>query len=287
MSWAHFADIGGLRPGSISPDATDVFQEGIIVPPTKMIDRGVPNEAALAIFHRNSRFPDQSLGDMRALMASVELGARRVGEILDRFGPPVVADALAQLLERTRSMVRSRLAETFDYGTHAFTDAIDSDGHGNGPFKMRFSLTRRREGDEDRYIFDATASDDQAPGPVNYIMNDGVPGMALGLFYLGGDPAQVCNAGGPNALDEVLLPPGLVPAAGLSRAAGDARADGDADDLGDQRPPQRRRAARRRPRTRPTSSTSCAAASATRDGKLEPFLLADGIGVGYGARATS
>ena len=57
MGWAHFADIGGLRPGSISSDATDIFQEGIIIPPTKLIDAGTLNEAALEIFHRNSRFP--------------------------------------------------------------------------------------------------------------------------------------------------------------------------------------------------------------------------------------
>ena len=126
MSWAHFADIGGIRPGSISPDATEVFQEGIIIPVTKVVDEGKVNEAALAIFHRNSRFPDQSNGDMRALMASVELGVKRVGEILDRFGPDVVADAFAQLLARTRRLVRTRLAETFDYGTHRFTDAIDA-----------------------------------------------------------------------------------------------------------------------------------------------------------------
>jgi N-methylhydantoinase B len=57
MGWAHFSDIGGLRPGSISSDATDIFQEGIIIPPTKLIDAGTLNEAALEIFHRNSRFP--------------------------------------------------------------------------------------------------------------------------------------------------------------------------------------------------------------------------------------
>ena len=57
MGWAHFADIGGLRPGSISPDTTDIFQEGIIVPPTRLVTVGVLNEAALNIFHRNSRFP--------------------------------------------------------------------------------------------------------------------------------------------------------------------------------------------------------------------------------------
>ncbi len=79
MSWAHFADIGGLRPGSISPDATDIFHEGIMIPPTKLIDQGVTNEAALAIFNRNSRYPAQSIGDMKALMASVDLGVRRLG----------------------------------------------------------------------------------------------------------------------------------------------------------------------------------------------------------------
>ncbi|MFN6979986.1 MAG: hydantoinase B/oxoprolinase family protein, partial [Gemmobacter sp.] len=117
MSWAHFADIGGMRPGSISPDATEIWQEGIIIPPTKLIDEGTVNEAALAIFHRNSRYPDQSIGDMAALMASVQLGAVRVGEIVERFGADVVSDALAQLLDRTRRLVRRRLAETFDYGT--------------------------------------------------------------------------------------------------------------------------------------------------------------------------
>src|SRR6516164_6065727 len=144
MSWAHFADIGGIRAGSISPETTDIFQEGIIVPATKLIDEGRTNQAVLEIFHRNSRFPDQRRGDMRALMASVELGVKRVEEILARFGADMVADALAQLLARTRRIVRERLAETFPYGTHRFTDAIDSDGHGSGPFRIRLALTRER-----------------------------------------------------------------------------------------------------------------------------------------------
>ena len=287
MSWAHFADIGGLRPGSISPDATDIYQEGIMIPVTKMISAGVVNEAALEIFHRNSRYPDQSIGDMKALMASVELGEKRVGEILDRFGPDVMQDALTQLLQRTRKLVRDKLAENFDYGTHSFTDAIDTDGHGNGPFRMRFSLTRRRgEDGEDQFIFDARDSDDQAPGPVNYLMNKGVPGMALGLFYLGGDPSQVCNAGGPNALDEVLfrkgsfLQPEYPAPLGLrgltamrmisaicgllNTGSGEAPASNSAYVVNIMRGTYR-----------------------TADGTLEPYLLADGIGVGYGARATA
>src|SRR6195256_2569114 len=97
MGWAHFSDIGGLRAGSISPDTTDIFQEGIIVPPTKLIDAGHTNEATLKIFFRNSRFPEQNIGDMRALMASAALGVRRIEEIAARFGTDVLADGLSQL----------------------------------------------------------------------------------------------------------------------------------------------------------------------------------------------
>ena len=99
MSWAHFADIGGLRPGSISPDATDIFQEGIIIPPTKLIDAGTTNEAALEIFHRNSRYPRPEPRRHARADGERRVGVKRVGEIVTRFGADVVADALAQLLD--------------------------------------------------------------------------------------------------------------------------------------------------------------------------------------------
>jgi N-methylhydantoinase B len=287
MAWAHFADIGGLRPGSISPDATDIMHEGIIVPPTRLVAAGVTNEAALAIFHRNSRYPQQSLGDMKALMASVELGVRRVEEIAARFGYTVFQSALAQLLDRTRTLVRAKLAETFAYGTHRFTDAIDSDGHGSGPFKLRFALTREAtDGGEDRFVFDATETDDQAHGPVNFLMNPGVPGMALGLYYLGGDPAQVCNAGGPQALDEVRLREGSLlwprwPAAlgmrGLTMMRVLAGLNGLVNVAGGQAPAAH------------SAYVIAIMRGSFRDAenRLHPFLLADGIGVGYGARPTA
>jgi N-methylhydantoinase B len=283
MCWAHFADIGGIRAGSISPDATDIFQEGIIVPPTMLIEAGVTNEAALAIFHRNSRFPAQSAGDMRALMAANTLGVKRVQEILARFGPDVVADALQQLLGRTRDRVRAKLAETFAYGTHRFTDAIDSDGHGHGPFKIRFALTREKAEDGDRFIFDATETDDQSVGPVNFLMNPGVPGMALGLYYLGGDPSQVCNAGGPQALDEVRLREGSLlwprfPAAlgmrGLTMMRVLAGLNGLINVAGGGAPAAH------------SAYVIIMMRGTSRDasGAMQPFLLSDGIGVGYGAR---
>src|SRR6185295_18739881 len=86
QSWAHFNDIGGLRPGSISPDATEIFQEGIIVPPIRLARDGVLNEEAMRIFVRNSRFPKMVTGDVRAAVAAVRLGERRLVELFERFG---------------------------------------------------------------------------------------------------------------------------------------------------------------------------------------------------------
>ena len=109
--------------------------------PADQADRCRPtNEAALEIFFRNSRFPEQNVGDMRALMASAELGVRRVDEILGPLRRRRRGRRAAPACSRARaSSCATRLAETFDYGTHRFTDAIDSDGHGNGPFHIRLS----------------------------------------------------------------------------------------------------------------------------------------------------
>ena len=275
MGWAHFSDIGGLRPGSISSDTTDIFQEGIIIPPTKLIDAGATNEAALEIFYRNSRYPDTCRGDTRALMSSVNLGVRRIGEIVQRFGPDVTAEAFQVLFRRTRDLVRSRLRETFAVGTHRFADAIDSDGHGSGPFFIRLALTRT---EDDRFILDTTKTDDQAAGPVNFLMNPDVPGMALGLFFLGGDAAQVCNAGGPRALDEVRIREGSLlwprfPAPlglrGMTMMRFLAVLNGIVNVAGGEAPAAH-------------SAYVIILLRGTADG--EPFLMSDGLGVGYGAR---
>ncbi len=275
MGWAHFADIGGIRPGSISPDATDIFQEGIIIPPTKLVDRGVTNTAALEIFYRNSRYPATCRGDTRALMASVDLGVRRMVEVADRFSSDMLADALAQLLARTENLVRQKLRETFPVGTHRFTDAIDSDGHGTGPLHIRFALTRTAD---DRFIFDASETDDQAVGPVNYIMNRDVPGTAFALYFLGGDPSQVCNAGGARAFDDVILREGSLlrprfPAPlgmrGMTMMRVLATLNGLINVAGT-----------------PAPAAHAAYVILFIRGQAggKPFLFSDGLGVGYGAR---
>ena len=149
---------------------------------------------------------------------------------------------------------------------------------------LRFSITREKGADgQDRFIFDATESDDQAPGPVNFIMNKGVPGMALGLYYLGGDRSQVVNAGGPLAIDEVRLREGSIvqprfPAPlgmrGLTMMRMLAVLNGLVN-RGKGGAPAAHSA---------YVVTIMRGTHGAETGQPKPFLLADGIGVGYGAR---
>lgn len=276
MGWAHFSDVGGLRAGSLSPDATDHFQEGIIIPPVRLMRNGETNDALLEVFWRNGRFPTQSRGDTRALMAAVRLGERRLEEIAQRFGADTLADAFAQLLARTEAVVRAKLREAFPIGTTRFTDAIDSDGQGNGPFHLRLALTRT---EEDRFLLDTTGTDDQAPGPVNFLMHPDVPGMALGLYFLQGEPGQVLNAGAPRALDEVRRREGslLAPRApaplglrGITMMRLLAALHGLVAVARDGEAPAAH------------SAYVVLALRGAHEGK--PFLMSDGVGVGYGAR---
>jgi N-methylhydantoinase B len=276
MGWAHFSDIGGLRPGSLSPEATDHFQEGIIVPPVRLMRDGVANEDLMRTFWRNSRFPTQSQGDTRALMAAVRLGEKRLAEMAGRFGAPVLADAFAQLLARTEQTVRDKLKAIFPVGTTRFADAIDSDGQGNGPFALRLALTRTPD---DRFILDATETDDQSPGPVNLLMHPDVPGMALGLYVLQGEPGQVLNAGGPRAIDEVRLREGslLAPRApaplGL-RGVTMMRLLATLHGL----------VAVARGGEAPAAHSAYVIIALRGQHERKTFLLTDGVGVGYGAR---
>ena len=73
-------------PGSLSPDCTDIFQEGIIVPPVRVVREGVVADELLRLFFRNSRFPEMVKGDTRASMAAIRLGERRLAELFQRFG---------------------------------------------------------------------------------------------------------------------------------------------------------------------------------------------------------
>src|SRR5690349_13892165 len=165
QSWAHFNDIGGMRAGSLSPDCTEIYQEGIIVPPVRVAREGVIVEELLRLFYRNSRFPEMVKGDTRASIAAIRLGERRLEELFQRFGRAATLAAFHTLIDDTERELRGKLRAILPEGEHRFTDRVDSDGHGNGPIKLRYRLKVSPE----RITFDASESDDQVPGPVNFL----------------------------------------------------------------------------------------------------------------------
>lgn len=205
-SWAHFLDVGGMRAGSTTPDATEIFQEGVIIPPVRLYRRGKLNQELLRVFTRNSRFPDMARGDVRASIAAVRLAERRIEELFERFSAAKLDAAFDTLIEQTETSVRGGFREIFGNGHYRFADRLDTDGHGTGPITVRLNLYSSENG----IVLDTTESDDQVRGPVNFLMHPSVPKMIFGIYLLSKDPSLVLNEGVFQALDEVKVRDGSI-----------------------------------------------------------------------------
>jgi N-methylhydantoinase B len=128
QAWAHFSDIGGSHAGSISPACTEIWQEGIIVPPVRLATGGTMNDELLRLFLRNSRFPDMMEGDTRAMMAATRIGQSRLTELFERYGEHMTEACFEELLARSEAVVRRNIAAhstiaTIAHGTSAGSDA--------------------------------------------------------------------------------------------------------------------------------------------------------------------
>jgi N-methylhydantoinase B len=201
QGWAHFNDIGGMHPGTISPDATSIFQEGIIVPVVRLYHKGTCNDDLQRMFERNSRYPQMVRGDIRATVAAVHLGERRLQEMFTRFGSATVLAAFDQSFERSRVLLKSKLHELFAPGTYSFSEEVASDGRGGGPFRISMDLTVEPE----RVALDTSRTSDQAAGPINYLMHSGTPAAILSRYLLSLVPQAQANHGAQALIDEVTL----------------------------------------------------------------------------------
>jgi N-methylhydantoinase B len=276
-AYGHFWDIGGMRPGSISPDATEIFHEGVIVPPVRIQRAGEWNDEVFRVFVRNSRFPDILKGDIRAMTAAARLGERRIGEMAQRFGSQELLTAFEALMEQTEQALRQMLRATVAEGTYAFSDAVDSDGLTDTPYWVRMALTREGE----RFVIDTTGSDDQARGAINFVMHETVPTLMVALQYLAQDTTLMLNAGATRIIDEVRVRPGSIlrphfPAPLGSRGHTWLRSNAVVQGLLAQATGGRMPAA---------SCSYCLYLLRAFDRETHQFILCtDGIGVGHGAR---
>jgi N-methylhydantoinase B/oxoprolinase/acetone carboxylase alpha subunit len=159
---AHVGEIGGMAPGSFAADGTEVYQEGLRLPPLKIIAGGEYVKDIWRIVLANHRTPKTSWGDYHAMIGSLKIAEERVLELLEKYGAVTLTAASDQLLDYSERFMRAEIAEMPD-GVYYAQDLMEDDGVTNTPYWMRLRLTIR--GDE--AICDWTDSDDQAKGPIN------------------------------------------------------------------------------------------------------------------------
>jgi N-methylhydantoinase B len=168
QAFGHHDDIGGAVPGSMPSHATSVFEEGLMVPPIRLWDAGVPNRAALRIMTRNSRMPDSLAADLDAECSACLMGARRLGELFDRYGRATVEACFDAIVAKTTEAFRREILAKIPEGTWVWEDYAEHDGV--DPPRLhaqRITLTRTAE-DGGRLILDFTGTSPQAKGPINH-----------------------------------------------------------------------------------------------------------------------
>jgi N-methylhydantoinase B len=162
-SIAHKADIGGTNPGSTSASATEIFHEGLLLPPVRIERAGDPDPDLERLILANSRQPELVQGDMRAQIAATKMGVVRIGELCARFGVEVVTGAFAAILKRASIELTRSIAALPD-GVSEAVGHMDDDGVEHDR-PVKFAVTITVVGDA--ITFDFSDSDRQAKGPVN------------------------------------------------------------------------------------------------------------------------
>jgi N-methylhydantoinase B len=159
---AHHADVGGKSAGSVAADSTEIFQEGLRIPPVRYVRGGDTDDDLRAMLLTNVRTPDERRGDLRAQRAANETGRERLRALVDRYDATTVTDAMDAVADYAEARMRSEIADLPD-GEYAFEDRLDGDGRGGGPVPIAATVTV--DGETLHVDFAGTAT--QVAGPVN------------------------------------------------------------------------------------------------------------------------
>ncbi|MDQ2715988.1 MAG: hydantoinase B/oxoprolinase family protein, partial [Chloroflexota bacterium] len=160
---AHHADVGGMSPGSM-PLATEIYQEGLIIPPIKLWEAGQPNQPLLSLILRNIRTPEERRGDLAAQVAANRTAAQRMQELIERWGFPMVETHIDALIEYAQRITEATIAAIPD-GNYQFTDSLDDDGMSDEPVSISATVTVRGS----QITVDFSGSSPQTRGNVNAV----------------------------------------------------------------------------------------------------------------------
>jgi N-methylhydantoinase B/oxoprolinase/acetone carboxylase alpha subunit len=159
----HYTDVGGMVPGSNPQRATELYQEGLVLPPMKLQDAGKPNETLRALIRANVRNPHIFFGDLSAQEAAMLTGERRMLQLVERFGADSIRQAMDMLIDITARKARAEVA-AMKRGSYVFEDFMDHDGINlDTPIGIRVRL----DVTGDKLRFDFTGTDPQVMGPLN------------------------------------------------------------------------------------------------------------------------
>ena len=158
----HSSDVGGMVPASITPRASEIFQEGLRLPPKKLFKRGEVNRDLLDVILANCRIPEQNWGDLQALVAGLTTGERRMHELIRRFGPDTVDKAMDDLIDYATRKVEA-LIRQMPAGRYEFSDYIEDDVVSKIPIRLKVALTIA----DGEIHLDFTGSDIQVSSALN------------------------------------------------------------------------------------------------------------------------
>jgi len=158
----HHTDVGGRAPGSMAHDSTEIYQEGLRLPPVRFYEQGRINSTLVDIITKNVRIPEKVLGDLRAELAASTIGEQRLLELVQQHGREKLMEYFEALMDYSERVSRSVIA-TWPDGTYAFTDYIDDDGIDARPIPLKVTLTIHG----DSLTVDYTGSSPQVRGAIN------------------------------------------------------------------------------------------------------------------------
>jgi N-methylhydantoinase B len=159
---AHHTDIGGRVAGGNASDSTEIYQEGLRIPPLHLQRAGKPNRTLLRLIEKNVRVPDKVAGDLRAQISACYLGEQRFLELVEKHGEAQSATYLAALLDYSERLTREELRNIPD-GVYSFEDHIDDDGIDPDPIPMRVTITVK----DDTLTADFEGTAPQVRGAIN------------------------------------------------------------------------------------------------------------------------
>jgi N-methylhydantoinase B len=200
---AHWTDVGGKDPGSLTTDSTELFQEGFQLPTIRLFADGEPLTDIFDLIEHNVRLPDLSMGDLSASVATLRVGQRRLQEMAARYGGEAMANAMAELLAYGETTTRQEFAH-LPRGTFEAEDWIDDDGHGNGPMRIKVAVTIA----DDAFTVDFTGTAPQAKGPIN-VTSIGLRSAVRCAFMAITNPSALANSGCFRSLN-VICPEGTL-----------------------------------------------------------------------------